>query len=53
MHEIILRNSFSPRVRTEMVQLGLLAPRRSIGPALLLSLVMIDIAAAVLSLAIP
>lgn len=49
MRTIIRRNSFSPAVRAEIAELGS-APRTGFGPALLLGVIVIDVAVAVLSL---
>lgn len=50
MRTIIRRNSFSPALRAEIAELGLPRARPAFGPALLLSVLMIDVAAAVVSL---
>jgi hypothetical protein len=51
MYTIIHRNSHSPEVKAELAALGLVGARTSLGPALLISIVALDIAAALLSLA--
>lgn len=50
MRKIMQWNTLSPNVRAEMLEMGLLDSRRSLGPALLLSILLLDIAAAVVSL---
>ena len=50
MRTITRRNSFSPAHRAEIAEMGWPPARPAFGPALLLSVLMIDVAAAVVSL---
>ena len=53
MRVFLQRNSFSPHVQADMAMLGLVKPRRSLGPTLIMFLALVDIAAAVFSLLSP
>ncbi|MDQ4136522.1 MAG: hypothetical protein M3158_10090 [Pseudomonadota bacterium] len=51
MRHIFSRGSFSPAVRAEMIELGLLRSKGAAGPVLLISIAFLDITTTVLSLA--
>ena len=51
MHDFRQRNRLSPKVRAEMIELGLIGSFKAVTPWLLGSIGLVDVAAAVLSLA--